>query len=47
MEMQTESLELHHARLYWINGQRIPTDLAMALAAQGYDVQSLEDIYLS
>ena len=42
--METQALTL--ARLYWLNGQPIPVDLAMRLTEQGYDVEALESIYL-
>lgn len=37
---------LSQAMAYWVNGQRIPTDLAMKLAAAGYDVKALEERHL-
>lgn len=37
---------LSQAMAYWVNSRRIPTDLAMKLAAAGYDVKALEERHL-
>jgi len=34
------------ALVYWNEGYPIPLDLAVALMAEGYDVQALEDEYM-
>lgn len=37
---------LSRAMCYWANGYRIPVDLAMKLATEGYDVKALEARHL-
>ena len=37
---------LNEAKLHWVDGYPIPTDLAMQLAALGYDVPKLENRHL-
>ena len=37
---------LSQAMAYWVNGLRIPLDLAARLMAAGYDVKTLEERHL-
>lgn len=35
------------AKLHWVRGQPIPTDLHATLASKGYDVDALETKFLT